>query len=326
MTVFIKNFYSTTQQYQSINRTAFDEGPIVYNRFVGVNSSSINTSEVDQYRQGVEITQEKHTTGIVKISAGTAGHIIKPVSYGINDLDIISTEHFLEIDYFDPILYLKAQEPGSTLAQSITFPIITSDCNQQENYTLNGIIEPFSIRPIASFYSIEFPFESHAVRGSVMGGNAENWKFSSDAVLTVDYQLTQLTKPKSVYFSSSLGWLTSSFEGNRSYENRSWFLDASESLLTGSIKPNAEIPKLGMGYLNSDFNFTDPFNDSKVYLKSLGINVSTHGEDMMTVFLTMTGSSDNYIPPGKKSGAAGFIYDSSGISGTDSIAFGGMAY
>jgi hypothetical protein len=324
MTAFTKNFYSSIQQYSEIEFLAFDEGPRVYDRSTDIiNSSSIDTSEIDQFRQGIEITQEKHTAGIYKISAGTAGHIIKPFSYGINNLDIISSKNFLEIDYFDPIEYIKAQEPGSTLSKVVTFPIITSDTNQQENYILNGIIEPLSIRPVASFYSIEFPFESHATRGTLMGGNADDFKFSSDSILTVDYVQTRLTKQKTVYYLNS----TSSFEGNRSYENRSWYLDSSDSLLTGSsFNPNAEVPRLGTGYLNPDLNFNDPFNDSKSYFQSLGISVITHGEDMVNVFLTMTGSTDNYIPPSKKSATSGFVYDNIGSVGTDSIAFGGMTY
>lgn len=325
MTVFIKNFYSSVEQYREIDLLAFDEGPRVYTKYASVNSSSIDTSAIDQYRQGVEITQEKYVAGLVKISAGTAGHIIKPRSYGDNDVGVISTSNFVEIDYFDPIEYLRLQEPGSNITKVITFPIVTNDSNQKENYILNGIIEPLSIRPVASFYSIEFPFESRAVRGAYMGGNTDAFKFSSDEVLTVDYVPKNLVQEKTVLFSSSLGWLTSSFKGGQSFENKAWFLDSSESLLSGSnISPETGIPQFGNGNLNPNLNFVRPFDDSKTYLQTLGLSAEKHGQDIINAFKLMSDKNDdNYVPFEKKSATAGFVYN---VGGTDSIAFGGMTY
>jgi hypothetical protein len=40
----------------------------------------------------------------------------------------------------------------------------------------------------------------------------------------------------------------------------------------------------------------------------------------------MTGSTGNYVPPGKKSATTGFVYDNIGYAGVDSVAFGGMTY
>jgi len=331
MSVFTKNFYSSTQQYGELQLRAFDEGPRIYSRVIGINSSSIDTAAIDPFRQGVEITQEKHTVGLIKISAGTAGHIIKPVSYGINELDIISTGSFVEIDYFDPVRYIKVQEPGVNIYDVVTFPIITADSNQQENYILNGVIEPLTIRPVISFFSIEFPFESHAVKGSMMGGNSDVRRFTSDQILTVDYSPKKLTprRPRLIV-SGTLPLPTIVEAGSvqqHSYINRAWYLDASEHLLSGSaFAVNSDIPPLGEGYVNPDLNVIDPYVDSQVYLKNFGITVETHGEDMVKVFTRMTGSSDNYVTPGKKSGTAGFVYDNIGSVGTDSIAFGGMTY
>ena len=83
-----------------------------------------------------------------------------------------------------------------------------------------------------------------------------------------------------------------------------------------------------MGFLDDQHNYIDSFVDGATYdyLKNLGITVATHGEDMVKVFQIMTGSTDNYVPPGKKSATCGFVYDNIGYVGTDSIAFGGMTY
>lgn len=314
MTVFIKNFYSSTQQYEKLNEVAFDEGPIIRSRVVGINSSSIDTSLFDAFRQGVEITQEKHTLGCFKISAGTPGHIVQPVSFGVNNFDIISTGSFVEIEYFSPVSYLAAQEPGATYARAVTFPIITADSNQVENYVLNGIIEPLTIRPVISFFSIEWPYESHAFRGQLMGGNENKITFSSDRVLTVDYRPTRLA-PLKILPSSSID--------SRAYVNEELYLDAFES-----AKEGLSVSQQTVGYINSNFNSIDAFSDEVggigSYLKDLGITPATHGADMVLVFQSMTGSSENYVPPSKKSATAGFVYNT--INGTDSIAFGDMTY
>ncbi len=314
MAVFIKNFYSSIQQYDALTERAYDEGPRVYDTSIGVNSSSIDTSLIDVFRQGVEITQEKHTLGSFKITAGTPGHIVKPVCYGINELDIISTGSFIEIDNFNPVKYLRLQEPGADLLRAITFPIITADNNQAENYILNGIIEPLSIRPVISFFSIEYPYESHTFRGSMMAGNIDPWKFSSDRILTIDYVPKKLIQLKNLISGTVL---------TRGFVNNETYLDAFEVIRSGSSTARQSI-----GYIDDQVNYIDSFADvdEKNYLKSLGITVETHGADMVAVFNVMTGSTENYVPPGKKSATTGFVYDNMGYAGTDSIAFGGMTY
>lgn len=297
MSIYFRNYYSTNQQYSELQRRAFDEGPAVRLNQVGINSSSIETKEIDPFRQGVEITQEKHSLGIYKISAGTPGHIVKPLCFGINELDIVSSKSYVEIEYFDPVEYLRVQEPGKTLKKIFTFPIVTGDSNQQENYGFNGIIEPFSIRPVISFFSIEFPFESRSVKGSMMGGNSDQRKFSSDQILTVDYYPDLI--------------------------NEDMFLDAFETVKSGS-----GVPQQTVGYISDQFDHMSPYSDGNQlsYLKSLGITAETHGQDMVNAFTIMTGSSGNYVPPGKKSNTSGFIYDSIGYAGVDSLAFGGLSY
>ena len=59
-----------------------------------------------------------------------------------------------------------------------------------------------------SFFSVEFPYESHAFRGSLMDGNIEHFKLSSDRVLSVDYVPKNISKD------------------GRSYVNEEYYLDA----------------------------------------------------------------------------------------------------
>ena len=294
MSIFAKNYYSQILQFEQAKKFWFDEGPEVRTKTIGINSSSINTREIDQFRHGVEITQEEHTVGTFKISAGTPGHIVNPNSYGINNLDIISEDSYFELDYFNPVTYISAQGIGTLPENVITFPIVTSDINQMENYLLNGIIEPLTLRSIFSFYSIEAPFYSHTTKGAVMGGNSDPRTAASDLVLTVD----------------------NSFDA----KNDSWYLDAFEHMGAGGVLFQ------WIGYVNNNAEKVEPYVDSATYLRQLGIKSETHGDDMVQVFTYMTGTTGNYIPPGKRSAVAGFVYEGNASVCTDSLAFGGLSY
>jgi hypothetical protein len=316
MSLFYRNYYSTIQQQTENQRRWFDEGPIVYKNVIGTNTSSINTSAVDKFRQGVEITQNKHTqTGVYKITAGTPGHIVNPNSIGVTNLDILSENYFKDLVVFEPAKYLQAQQLGLDLEKMFVFPIISKDANQADNYDLNGIIEPLSIRSVASFFSIEFPFESHATRGTMMGGNTDLLFGSSDMVLTVDYYPKRLTPTKQV----GSGSLTET-KDYRSFVNSDYFLDAQEPLTPvsgGYLTQNTS-------YLDTRLNVMDSFDDSRTYLSDIGLTAARLGQDMLSALGLMTASLDNYVAPKKRSATAGFVYD--GVAGTDSIAFGGLEY
>lgn len=327
MTLYLKNFYSSFEQYSTLASRAFDEGPILKINLTGVNSSSINTETFDPFRQGVEITQDKYArNGLYKISAGTAGHIVQPTCYGVNEINIISDSSYVEVDPFNPVTYLNLT---SSLARDRM--IGSEDELLSRNYMYNGVLEPLTIRASEAFISNESPFVMHSVKGEFVGGNSDLSTFAAEQVLTVDY-----TPKRLVAVNGRAGKVA----GNIAYENKAWFLDAANvsnappgsGSMTGSIKK--QLPENGgVKYLlvdlsgtNRSLNVIDPFEDSKKYLTSLGITTATHGSDMVLVFSAMTSSSENYVPPGKKSATTGFIYDNIGYAGTDSITFGGMTY
>ena len=171
------------------------------------------------------------------------------------------------------------------------------------------------------------PFQIHAIHGELSAGNFNYYSGANDQVLTVDY-----VPKKLVAVNGSRGYVI----GNISYENKSPFFDRQHRFSTGSIAgsiknvlPLNEVVKyflVDLSGSNIFHNVVLPFEDSQAYLKNLGITVTTHGADMVQVFNIMTGSTGNYVPPGKKSATTGFIYDSIGYAGTDSLAFGGMTY
>lgn len=300
MGVFFNNYFSSIEQYDEKQIKWFNEGPVEKKKIIGVNTSSISTAGFDIYRQGVEISQNKHIIGNFKILAGTPGHIVQPLSFGVENIDIISENYCKDFDYFNPVYYLQVQENTDLIEKVFTFPIITPGANQSENYSFNGIIEPLTIRPIASFFSIEFPFESHTTRGSMMAGNTDQAYGSSDLVLTVDYRPDRL-----------------STEGR--YINDDYFLDAFESM-----DPNGSGIPIGTGYFDTKLNTLASFNDDRVHADDSGAAVIISDEDILSKIKSMKPNEENYISVRKKSAFAGFVYDTP--AGTDSITFGGMQH
>lgn len=250
------------------------------------------SSSVDIYRQGVEISdQKKWTNGIAKITAGTPGHLYDGYRYGISEISIIDPDKFYEIEVFDPIKFV---ETGGD-PDLFIYPIITSDSNQLENYVLNGIIEPFPIRPVISNFSINFPFEPHSFRGDFNNGNL-NHRFATDEVLSVDY-----------------------YEPTK--QNVQMFLDAVDYVTLGS---GSNAGGNFAEYLLLDENNVTYFED--VVPPRGYINSASYPDDLLNVIYSMPPGGTTYVTNKQRSATCGFVYDDVATQGTDSIAFGGMLY
>lgn len=276
-------------------------------KILALNIDYFASSSIDSYRNGIEITEEKHwTAGSVKITAGTPGHLYTSDRYGVSDISILSEDRYIEVDVFDPVRYVRSGGDP----ELFTYPIITSDANQLENYILNGIIEPFPIRPVISNFSINFPFEPHSTKGEFGNGNI-NTSFSSDEVLAVDYYL------------SSASIVIDNASGSRVVTGNAPYLDAvdmmSISAQTGSVYVGPPI-----GYFSMDNNKVLPFFDV-VYPRNQ-VPSSSYDSSMISILLRMTGSmkSQEYVNRKQRSATTGFLYDNP--QGVDSIAFGGLLF
>lgn len=275
----------------------FDEGPRIprvkpngsLSRFS--NTSSIETIEIDGYRQGVEMTQMKHfDAGLVKIHAGEPGHVLRKNRFGM-DKNNRPEPRFEELDYFNPITFLRAQEIGDPLLLNIlTFPIITGDNDQIENFVFDGVIEPLPIREIASFFSIEVPFQARSVRGALMSGN-DDQTAASDLIVSVDYY-----EPE---------------------KHQIEYIDMVDLIGTGST------PHQMAGYFQFDKSKRRPFDDAR-FPRNVPI-ATTYSSEMNAAISLMSGSTDNYISFKQRGSTSGFYYDNTPV-GVDSIAFGGMSY
>lgn len=259
-----------------------------------------SSSSLDAYKNGVEITQDKHwTAGLVKITAGTPGHLYDKAHFGINDLDIISSDKYVEIDVFNPVTFVEK----SDLSQFI-YPIVTSDSNQLENYILNGIIEPFPIRPVISNFSINFPFEPHSTKGQFGIGNT-NWRGATDRVVSIDtFDPDAATR-----------------------KNLAFFLDESDvrKISTGTEAGSFPVGPPD-GYFNLDENCVPSFED---FLYPRNEKPSTsYSDDMLQVINRMTGSSiakESYVSRKEKSFTNGFDCEYA-PKGVDSLAFRNLTW
>lgn len=250
------------------------------------------SSSLDSYKNGVEITQDKHwTAGIVKITAGTPGHLHDPMRFGDSGVAILSNDQYVEIDVFDPVAYVDSGGDPSRF----TYPIITNDANQADNAVMDGIIEPFAIRPIIGGFSIDFPHEAHSVWGGFGSGN-EDMRRASDSVVSVDR-----------------------FEPTRT--NAAPFLDATFEMTIDSVVVGSP-----MGYFITDENALLPFEDS-IPARNV-FNTSAYEPDMSAVLLVLSSSrvgGETYVSDRQRSATCGFVYDGA-YAGTDSIAYGGLLF
>ena len=165
----------------------FDEGPRLVPGNVNPNlSGSMDTTAVDAYVQGVEITRmRQYDAGVAKIWSGDPGHYHKQNTFG-SDKGVFPGSTFTDKDLFNPVKFIHVQESSSPLwSQLMTFPIVTSDNSELENFNFNGVIEPLTIRSVASFFSIETPYIAHAVKGTLAAGNIDQ-QGATDRILTVD--------------------------------------------------------------------------------------------------------------------------------------------
>jgi len=270
----------------------YDDGPIqLTNKTVvtsSISGSLNNLSSSYPWVQGVEITkQAQYDAGVVKIWSGDPQHQLKPCVFG-QDRNFDLKPTFVDADLFNPIEWIKAQDESSPLWDKIfTFPIITGDNDQIENYNFNGIIEPLTIRPLVAFYSIDAPLEAHSVKGTVMDGNV-NQIGGSERIYTVDYfQPTQQI---------------------------TGYLDIIDIIEGHPLN----------GYFEHDFSALLPFVDQRLLRNT--VDTAPMSSDMIIALNSMTGSTDNYVCYNQRSATCGWYYDNNASVGTDSLVYGGMTY
>lgn len=187
-------------------------------------SNPKDTSKVDKFRQGVEITRPKYYAtaleqGAFKIHSGEPGSLYGKYNFGYQK-NFRNENEFVDIEKFDAVRFLQSDG-------NYTYPLIIGDNTDVETYDFNGVIEPLAIRPVISFYSIDVPFESHSVWANLEDGNMNISRSYSRIVSVYERDVTNCIEP---------------------------WLDMAD--MVGLV---VKIPSTG--YFNQDKNFLLPFND-----------------------------------------------------------------
>lgn len=270
-----------------------------------VNTSSIDISTSDAFKQGVEInSQRSYDAGWVKIYSGEPGHILRQANFGTHNRSFSpGGVPFADKSLLSPTLIINAAPIRlDNNADALLETIVVGDNDFINVNSLDGVIEPFTIRAKAESSNLEFPRSAHDIFGSVMCGNYDFMQ-ASDLIMTVDEFEPRL---------SSAAFDDSNAANDINLFNGKATLNA--TITQQSTRP----PFFDVNRLEGDMLFFD-------YVAASTINSLDSGS-IIVALEAMSGSSDNYVTSIKRAATSGYVYDFCGTPGTDSLAFGGMAY
>lgn len=143
--------------------TPFDDSQQII--YIPTNSGSggMDTSQIDQFRQGVEIktNHDRFMSTQPKIWSGDFNHYVtyNPIGQARSFTEYENSQIWGDLPEFNPILFIE-------LGGDYPLPIVFNDGPQEEEET---ILEPITI-PFRR-NSIEGPFFAHRVAGQIEDGN-----------------------------------------------------------------------------------------------------------------------------------------------------------
>jgi hypothetical protein len=130
---------------------------------LSLGNPAINTSEVDQFRQGVEIsTQSYRFKGLYKIWSGQLKGITRVITYGqpVSFTEFENSMAWEENDKFNPVAFIE-------LGENYNFPIVFNDGPSQAQ---EAIVRPLSIPFLERSTDLE---SAHDIRASLEEGNQD---------------------------------------------------------------------------------------------------------------------------------------------------------
>ena len=259
-------------------------------------SGGIDTSQIDDLRQGVEIRTSKHqfSSGQPKVWAGRTDHVHEELNFG-QKRSSNSTISFEDVDRLDAALYLRANG-------RLSLPLTIDDSTSLDDSVYDGTIEPLTIRRIVSFDTIDYPGDPHEVKATLMLANNDAYGNANIVSQTEEYLFTGSHSPY--------------FDGVDSFGNAS--LNVTGNILLLGLTSHV-LTKLG------------PFDDLKTIDTSGSFfnSGNLYYRPRTTPMIISSGAvNDNGLfKLGTRSKRAGFATDGNRLTpaGTDSIAFIGRA-
>lgn len=286
------------------------------------------TTNIDRFRQGVELTQQKHfDAGIVKIWSGERHNELFRANFGqetTNYNDIV----FLDRSYTDAVTTLKTN-------------VITQTLTTFGDETENSIIDYDNLYVITynNHYVVTIPSIGHTSYTKQQISTFQIPYGSLDYVAVRDYTFDGILEPLTIRLTNS--YIKSDMlreahscngeieSGNSDSERSSDMLlsvDVFSAKLYDSFvddkRSNETVKSIGFFSIENTIN---PFVDNRQILNFLDKEEQFQhlGLDIVSAVSLMTGSTENYVNASEISSTSGFVFDT---AGTDSIAFGGFAY
>ena len=303
--------------------THLDETEIIaiYDSSSGL-SNKMDTSSIDEYRQGVSILTNKHkySSLIFKLSSGQQrrnghpDHFVEQREFGQPKAHVDGIA-FNDIEgKFKPFVWNETDDIKIINNEdTMQYPVVYSE-NLTDPSVFDGVIEPLVIRRAITNNSIDAPFHAHDIRGSVMGGN--NNPLLGDELVTSDIKLKENIKQDSV---------------TGAMINYSPFYDSDE---IGMEIESSGILVHSPGYITDTRNTEVVFNDNELSPAAVLALPDWHvglpdeiapGTLRLGTTVTIEQAKDkqryNHLI---KSAPAGFVYSGAAVTGTDSLAFGGL--
>jgi len=255
-----------------------------------VPKSGSNTSDIDHLRQGIEIINNNFRfIGVQpKISSNSEDNFIEIDTFGIAK-DFDDETVFQDIPKLDPKTYLQDADG------SAQYPAILQNVSLREPNQMDGVLEPLTIRSKVAMTSIDFPFEAHDIKATLMDGNTDAFGRTDVIEQFIEKKNPRISDP---YLDSI----------------NSFGLTARGSVLLEGVVSD----KVKEIHAFDETAF-DQFLSSSI----------TAGSLIKTAISMSHRQSGSYFDLGlidynKKSSAAGNFYFSAVKEGTDSIAFGDM--
>lgn len=195
----------------------------------------------------------------------------------------------------------------------IDIPVLISEemVNSTEMTSIDGVIEPFSIRKEADRNFTEIPFRFKGVRGDLVNDNVYR-----RSTVIVDEQPTVASRLR-----LASGGLPALYSTDP-------FLDAGDELGLDDLSTTAEIGPVNLeGYLMAEVSTIAPFSESNDNELTIRLLASSGDSTMRSVVLNLTGSRNfpthDFLSRDHITLGHGFVYDNN-YTGVESLAFGGL--
>jgi len=242
-----------------------------------------NYLQVRQFYQGVNSSKRVARGSLPVLGPELDGSFLSQSAFG-QPKTYSDNLGFQDLADYDPVSYINDVN-GDQM-----FPAILGNLNIRDPESLDGIIEPLTIRSKASRNSIDHPYEAHDVFGTLMSGNEDTFKRTSIVNQFFEIEIPDTIVP---------------------------FVDSDE-YMGDTITAAVKIP----GIVSSNTAILSPFDEqNEIEYDKLGVTLT--GIDLIGAIGDMKPQTDDLLPNDHRSAGAGSTYNNN-VAGTDSIAFGGL--